>query len=187
MRLAFYALALICLSCVTADAQQRRRALLNPPAGGATQTWYDIATEGEADQEAAVFDTMVWQAKTLGAGRVTRYRFLSGATFSGAANVGFALYDNGGTLVANSAATVSVTSGGAYFIATVASPPTIGAGDYHVAFNVSANTITTKYKLSGATRSYDGQSYASFPPASTPTPDGSDAAGHAVSVEVTNP
>lgn len=156
--------------------------------GGGAPAWIDVLALADATTNTGLStDLYYWFDKTLSAGTLTKYRFYSSDTFFNFnSNVKMALYDNSGNIVTNSGVSGTINAGGQYFEFTVSSPPGTSAANYKIAFVMSAEMgVTAKTKATGSTRYYAFAAYADFPPATLPTPAGSDTVGHVIGVEIT--
>jgi len=139
------------------------------PAAGGSPAWIDVSTLGASDtSEQSQQDSTYAQQISLGAGQATKFRIYSyDPSFNFAGVVKFALYDSGGNIVgtASDYGSVNITAGNQYFEITFATPPTLTAGTYWLAWNPANGGQTFRYKAGTGAITLNTLAHASFPPA----------------------
>lgn len=141
--------------------------------GGGEPEWIDVLTFAASDSSSqSQQDATYAQQITLGAGQATKFRIYSHDTFFNFAGVvKFALYDSGGNVVGTTSdyGSVSITAGAQYFEITFATPPTLTAGTYWLAWNAENGGQTFRYKNGAGSVTINSQAHSGFPTATIST------------------
>jgi hypothetical protein len=175
----FLAFILIVLA-QAADAQfLERRPFIRQPAsngGGGSGGWQDAIAFSDTDTDAATSQFMSWQTYTVTGSTASGVRIYVSPIFGSSADVKVAIYDNMGVLVPGTSTTIhldGITTGYASNTFSAVSLPT---GTYSWAFVTDPQSQHNFRYKNGTGKSYSASfsssgNFASFPPATLPTPD----------------
>lgn len=146
----------------------------NVPAGGGggdgPNVWYDVETSANGDSDAiSSANSITWADVTVGAsGTATKLRLYLGSFSFGASTLKMALYDSGGNILSSGSVATSGTS--AYVEVTLAVSQSVTATGYKIAWENADGNCAWRYKAGTGTYHVAVLAYASFPPATLPTP-----------------
>lgn len=140
---------------------------------GGAPDWIDVMTVAGADSsESSGGSAQLTRAHaiSLGAGEVSKFRIYSyDPFFNFNCSVKAALYDNSNNIVGTTSdyGSVTITAGNQYFEITFATPPTVSAGTYKIAWIANNDGATFRFLNStGTVQETFDHTYAAFPPSS---------------------